>query len=76
MRRETLALFKVIPMKNLFQYFKDSTHELSLVTWPSQEKLLEHTVLTVVFVIISAGILGLIDLGFTQAYLWLLSLNG
>ncbi|MGE3278808.1 MAG: preprotein translocase subunit SecE [Candidatus Altimarinota bacterium] len=63
-------------MKNFFRYFKDSAHELTLVTWPSQEQLLQLTVITVVFVLIAAAVLGLVDLGFNQAYLWLLSLNG
>jgi len=62
-------------MKTFFRYLKDSTHELALVTWPSQERLLQLTVITVVFVLIASAFLGLVDFGFNRGYTWLLSLN-
>jgi len=62
-------------MKKFFNYLKDSTHELALVTWPTQEQLLRLTVITVVFVLAAAGFLGVVDFGFSRAYTWLLSLN-
>jgi preprotein translocase subunit SecE len=62
-------------MNKLFSYFKQSAYELKLVTWPTQERLLQLTVITVIFVLISALFLGLMDYGFSTAYTWLLSLN-
>jgi len=63
-------------MKRFFTYLKDSTHELKLVTWPKQDELLRLTIITIIFVIISAIILGTIDFGFAQGYKWILSLGG
>jgi len=62
-------------MKKFFHYLKDSTHELKLVTWPTQERLLQLTVITVVFVLISSLFLGAVDFGLNKAYTWLLSLS-
>jgi preprotein translocase SecE subunit len=62
-------------MKKFYHYLKDSTHELKLVTWPTQERLVQLTVITVVFVLSAALFLGIVDFSFTKAYQWLLSLN-
>lgn len=61
-------------MKKVIDYIKDSAHELKLVTWPKQDDLLRHTIITVVAVLISALILGLLDFGLNQAYQWFLTL--
>lgn len=61
-------------MKSLLRYLKDSTHELTLVTWPKQDQLLRMTTITVVFVMISAFFLGVIDFSLTSAYQWFLTL--
>lgn len=63
-------------MKNFYYYLKDSVHELKLVTWPTQERLLQMTATTVIFVLIMAFFLGLADFGLNKAYTWLLSING
>ena len=62
-------------MKSLMRYLKDSTHELTLVTWPKQDQLLKMTTITVVFVMISAFLLGLVDFSLTKAYQWFLTLG-
>jgi len=60
-------------MKALFNYLSDSVNELKLVTWPKQEETIRMTVITVIFVLAAALILGLLDFGFAQAYQWILS---
>ena len=62
-------------MSNFFSYFRESYHELQQVTWPKQEELLRMTIITVVFVIITALILAMVDYGFSQGYQWLLNLS-
>ena len=62
-------------MNALLRYFRDSTNELNLVTWPKQEQLLRLTTITVVFVLISAMILGIVDFSLAKAYQWVLSLG-
>ncbi|MDP3975716.1 MAG: preprotein translocase subunit SecE [bacterium] len=62
-------------MSTFFNFLRDSYHELLLVTWPKQDELLRHTIITVVFVLISSLILGLVDYSFTNAYRWFLTLN-
>jgi len=62
-------------MKKLYYYFVDSGHEIKLVTWPKQEELLRLTIITVIFVLISSFILGVLDLSLSQAYTWFLSMG-
>ena len=62
-------------MKHIVTYFRESLNELSLVTWPKQDELVRMTILTVLFVLISAAILGVADFGLLKAYQWLLSLK-
>ena len=62
-------------MKRLFNYLHESYNEIKLVTWPKQEDLIRLTIITVVFVLITAVILGLIDFGFTRGFQYLLSLR-
>lgn len=62
-------------MNALTSYFRESLNELKLVTWPKQEDLLRLTIITVVFVLITSVLLGLLDYSLNQAYQWLLSLN-
>ena len=62
-------------MNALIDYFKESLNEIKLVTWPKEEELLRLTIISVIFVIIAAIFLGLIDFSFSKAYQWLLSLG-
>ncbi|MDF2379789.1 MAG: preprotein translocase subunit SecE [Candidatus Gracilibacteria bacterium] len=62
-------------MSKFFSYFKDSYHELKLVTWPKQDLLLNLTITTVIFVMISGAFLGLADFSFSALYQWLLNLG-
>lgn len=62
-------------MTKISAYFRESVNELALVTWPKQEELVRMTILTVVFVLISAIILGAVDYGFSSGYQWFISLR-
>jgi|CXWL01.1.fsa_nt_gi preprotein translocase SecE subunit len=62
-------------MNALLSYFQQSVNELALVTWPKQEELVRMTILTVVFVLISALFLGVVDYGFSNGYQWFLGLR-
>ena len=61
-------------MRFILQYFKDSAHELFLVSWPKQEVLIQHTTATILFVGISALVFGLVDYGFMNFFKWFLTL--
>ena len=63
-------------MNTFFNYLKEANNELKLVTWPKQEELLKHTITTIIFVLITAVILGLVDFGLSTGYKWLLSIGG
>ena len=62
-------------MKQLYIYFRESLNELTLVTWPKQDVLVNMTILTVIFVLISAVILGVVDFGLLKGYQWFLTLR-
>ncbi len=53
-------------MNGLVQYFKDSRAELSRVTWPSREQVIEGTQAVLVFVIALSVVVYLYDLIFGQ----------
>jgi preprotein translocase subunit SecE len=53
-------------MNGLFQYFKDARSELSRVTWPSREAVIEGTQAVLVFVIAISVVVYLYDLVFGQ----------
>ncbi len=48
-------------MNRLMQYLRNSRAELSRVTWPSREEVLQSTQATLVFVVITALFLLLAD---------------
>jgi len=62
-------------MKQLYNYFVDSTNELKLVTWPKQEETVRFTIITVIFVLVSALLLGALDFAFSFSYSWFLTLG-
>ncbi len=55
-----IAAFK----DKLFLYFKDSYFELKHVVWPTQKQLLHHTIIVIVFSIVVAVFLGVLDIFF------------
>ncbi|MDD4606992.1 MAG: preprotein translocase subunit SecE [Patescibacteria group bacterium] len=50
----------------LFNYFKESKHELKKVTWPGKEKTAKDAVMIVVVIFVAAAFLGLLDFGLTK----------
>ena len=48
------------------RYFKNMWHELRKVTWPTREKLVNYSVIVVLFMLFMMVIIGLLDTGATQ----------
>jgi preprotein translocase SecE subunit len=55
-------------MKPLFDYFAASRSELAKVSWPTRRQTARLTFIVIIFSLVVAGILGLMDMGFS----WLL----
>ena len=53
-------------MKPLVNYFSASRTELSKVTWPNRRQVARLTILVVVFSLIFAAILGVLDFAFSN----------
>ena len=53
-------------MKPLFDYFGAARVELTKVTWPTRRQTVRLTILVVIFSLVFAALLGLLDLGFTE----------
>ncbi len=49
-------------------YFKDSVEEIKKVTWPTRNRALQITVITIVFTAIATVFLTSIDFGFKKGY--------
>ncbi len=52
-------------MKPLLEYFAAARAELAKVTWPSRRQTIRLTFVVIVFSLLMAGLLGLLDLGFS-----------
>lgn len=44
-------------------YFKNSYEELKKVVWPSRQEVASHTIIVVTSIIVSMGLIALLDLG-------------
>lgn len=53
-------------VKRIGAAFKNMWRELRKVTWPSREKLINYSVIVVVFIAFMMVIIGLLDLGASQ----------
>jgi preprotein translocase subunit SecE len=62
---EQVGLFRRIPI-----FVREVFAELQKVIWPTRKELLTYTSVVVVFVAIMMTIVGLLDLGFASALLW------
>ncbi|MEG1642074.1 MAG: preprotein translocase subunit SecE [Synergistaceae bacterium] len=49
-------------MEKLLDYIRESNAELKKVTWPTKKQLILSTVVVVIFSLIAAAYLGLVDL--------------
>ncbi len=50
------------------RFFKETKAELKKVTWPTKEQLIHNTGVIIVFIIIIAVILSVLDLGFGKLF--------
>jgi preprotein translocase subunit SecE len=55
-------------MKPLFDYLSASRAELAKVSWPNRRQTMRLTFIVIIFSVVVAAILGVMDLGFS----WLL----
>jgi preprotein translocase subunit SecE len=62
---EQVGLFRRIPI-----FIREVFAELQKVIWPTRKELLTYTSVVVVFVAIMMTVVGLLDLGFASALLW------
>ncbi|MBD3360296.1 preprotein translocase subunit SecE [Candidatus Peregrinibacteria bacterium] len=60
-------------MKN---YLKNSFEELTKVTWPTKNQAVKLTIIVLIFCIITALFLGVVDYLFNQGYNYLLRVAG
>lgn len=49
-------------------YFKDSIEEIKKVTWPTRNRALQITIITIVFTFISTVFLTFVDFSFKKGY--------
>jgi preprotein translocase subunit SecE len=54
----------------LLRFVREVVAELRKVIWPTRKELLTYTAVVVVFVSIILTVVGLLDLGFAKAVLW------
>ncbi len=57
--------FKALP-KKIVKFFREVSHELKRVTWPTRKALLTYTIVVIVTLIFFAIILGVFDFLFIQ----------
>ena len=59
--------------KGIKQFFRELIAELKKVSWPSRKDLITHSLVVIVFVLAFSVIIGLIDMGLTPLFKWLIS---
>jgi len=62
-------------MNKIIQYFKDSIQEFNNVTWPTRKQAIRISTIVFIFMVVSAIILGLVDMLLTTGYKMLISLS-
>ena len=62
-------------MNKIKQYFKDSIQEFNSVTWPTKNQAIRISMIVFIFMIVSAIVLGFIDLLLALGYEKLLTLS-
>ena len=60
--------------KKIGTAFKNMWRELRKVTWPSREKLVNYSVIVVLFIVFMMVVIGLLDMGATQLVNLIMSL--
>jgi len=59
----------------LFRFFREVVAELRKVIWPTRKELLTYAAVVIVFVTVIVTIVGLLDLGFAKAILYIFGGN-
>jgi len=62
-------------MNKIIQYFKDSIQEFNNVTWPTRKQAIRISTIVFIFMVVSAIILGLVDMLLATGYKMLISLS-
>jgi len=63
------------PVRSLTSYFSNSFSELKKVTWPTKQQSVRLTFIVLGFCLISAFVVGIVDLIFSQGYMQLVLLS-
>ena len=58
----------------ILKFFRETKADLKKVTWPTKKQLVHNTLIILVFIIITAIILSVLDLGFAKLFGWLANL--
>ena len=61
-------------MSKLKQYFKGAIQEFNNVTWPTRKQAIRISTIVLIFIIVSAIVLGIVDQMLSVGYKALLSL--
>ncbi|MBN1258444.1 preprotein translocase subunit SecE [Candidatus Peregrinibacteria bacterium] len=56
-------------------YFQESLHELHNVTWPTRKQAIRITTIVLVFLLVAAAALGVVDQLLAAGYKYLLSIR-
>jgi preprotein translocase subunit SecE len=66
---------RVGPIGRLTRFIREVFAELRKVIWPTRKELLTYTVVVVFFVAVMLAIIGLLDVAFARAMLWVFGSN-
>ena len=66
---------RVGPVGRLIRFIREVFAELRKVIWPTRKELLTYTVVVVFFVAVMLTVIGLLDVGFARAMLWVFGSN-
>ncbi|HEX6074787.1 MAG TPA: preprotein translocase subunit SecE [Micromonosporaceae bacterium] len=66
---------RVGPVGRLTRFIREVFAELRKVIWPTRKELLTYTVVVVFFVAVMLAIIGLLDVAFARAMLWVFGSN-
>ena len=63
--QRVIGFFKRLPM-NIVKPFRNTWHELTKVTWPTRENLVNSTLIVLAFMVFMGVVIGLLDMGSTE----------
>ncbi|MDD2430727.1 MAG: preprotein translocase subunit SecE [Firmicutes bacterium] len=55
------------------KFFRDIRTELRKIVWPNKKELINYTIVVIVFSLVVAFFIGIIDLGFSAGFQYLIS---